>query len=92
MHRCRPVPESPICAPVTKGRAFPGRRCAHGAAHACATFSIGLEIGVRTRRAEALDGAHNDARIDSMDAFPTEAEAVKDAGAEVLHHDVALLE
>jgi len=46
-------------------------------------FYIGLEIGVRTRRAKPLMEPIIDARMISWMRSQTEAEAVKDAGAEV---------
>ena len=65
---------------------------AHRAAHRLRHVLVRLEIGVRSARAEALDGAHHDLRIDLVDLLPREPEAVEHAGAEVLHDDVALLQ
>src|SRR5207253_9132704 len=65
---------------------------AHGAAHRLCHVLVRLEIGIRARRAEALDRAHDELRIDLVDLFPREAEPLEDAGAEVLHHDVGLLQ
>src|SRR5262249_40117285 len=65
---------------------------AHRTAHRLRDVLIRLELGVRAARAEALDRAHDDLRIDLADFFPREAEAVEHAGPEVLHDDVALLQ
>src|SRR5437879_4022175 len=51
---------------------------------------VGLEIGVRAARAEALDRAHHDARVQLVDLLPGEAEPVEHPGSEILHDDVAL--
>ena len=65
---------------------------AHRAAHRLRDVFIGLEIRVRAAGAEALDRTHHDARVDLVNFFPGEAEAIEHAGAEVFHHDVALLQ
>ena len=65
---------------------------AHRAAHRLRDVLVRLELGIRAARAEALDRAHHDLRIDLVDLLPREAEAVEHAGAEVLHDDVALLQ
>jgi hypothetical protein len=68
----------------------PGR--AHRPAHRLGDVFVCLEIRVRTGRAEALDRAHHDLRIDLVDFFPRKTEAIEHPRAEVLHDDVALLE
>jgi hypothetical protein len=62
---------------------------AHRAAHRLRDVLVGLEVGVRTARAKALDRAHDELRVDLVDPLPREPQAVEHAGAEVLHHDVA---
>src|SRR5690606_27716736 len=73
-------------------RALGHARGAHRPAHRLRHVLVGLEFGVRPGRAEALDRAHDDLRIDLMYLLPGEAEAVEHTGAEVLHDDVARLE
>jgi hypothetical protein len=75
-----------------KRRALGQAGRAHRAAHRLRDVLVGLELGVRAGRAEALDRAHHDLRVDALDLLPAEAEAVEHTGAEVLHDDVALLQ
>ena len=65
---------------------------AHRAAHGLRDVLVGLEIGVRPARSEALDRAQHDLRVDLADLLPRKAEAVEHARSEILHDDVALLE
>ncbi len=75
-----------------EGRAVGHAGGAHRAAHRLRHVLVGLEVGVGTARAEALDRSHHDLRVDVVDLLPAEAEAVEHAGAEILHDDVALLQ
>ena len=75
-----------------EGRSIGNAGRAHRPAHRLCHVLVCLEIGIRARRAEALDRAHDELRIDLVDLFPREAEPLEDAGAEVLHHDVGLLQ
>jgi len=61
---------------------------AHRAAHRLGDVLVGLELGVGSGRAETLDRAHDDARIELVNLLPGETEAVEHARAEVLHDDV----
>ena len=65
---------------------------AHRAAHRLRHVFIGLEFRVRAGRTEAFDRADHDLRIDLVNFFPGETQPLQHAGAEVLHHDVALLQ
>jgi hypothetical protein len=65
---------------------------AHRAAHRLRHVLVSLEVGVWPARAEALDRAHHDLGVDLVDLLPGEAEPLEHARAEVLHHDVRLLQ
>ena len=66
-------------------------RRAHRAAHRLCDVLVGLEGGIGTFRAEALDGSHYHARVDLLHPLPSEPEPVQNPRAEVLHEHVALL-
>ena len=89
--RCKPVPLSPICAPVTSGgpSSKPGRR--RGAAGALRDVLVDLAVCVRPRP-EALDRCDDHLRVELLDALPREAHAIERAGREVLHQHVAVLD
>src|SRR5678816_3073084 len=74
-----------------KRRTIQSARSAHRAAHGLRNVFIRLEVGIRTRRSEALDRAHHYPWIDLVDLLPRKTEPVEHARAEVLHDDVCLL-
>ena len=86
--RCSPVPESPICAPVTSGG--PSSKPVVDAAAAGALRDVLVDLAVLIRTgAEALHRGQDHARVQRLDVLPGEAHAVERAGGEILHHHVA---
>jgi hypothetical protein len=76
--RCRPVPESPICAPVTRGG--PSRKPV-----------VDLAVLVGTG-AEALHRRDDHARVGLVDVLPGQAHAIERAGREILDQHIAVLD
>ena len=88
--RCRPVPLSPICAPVTSGG--PSRKPVVEADAARALGDVLVDLAVLVGAgAEALDRGIDHARVELLDALPGEPHAIERAGREVLDQHVAFL-
>ena len=89
--RCRPVPESPICAPVTSGG--PSRKPVVEAAPPRTLRDVLVDLAVLVRAgAEALDRRDDHARVGLVDVLPSQSHAVERAGREILHQHVAVLD
>ncbi len=89
--RCRPVPLSPICAPVTERRAVAEAGGRGRAAGALRDVLVDLAVLVGTG-AEALDRGDDHARVGLVDVLPGQPHAVERAGREILHQHVAGLD
>jgi hypothetical protein len=87
-----PVFESPSAAALTVGGAVPEAGGGRGAAGALGHVLVDLQVLVVVAVREALHRGEDHARVEFLDAGPGEAHAVERAGAEILDHDVGLLD
>ena len=88
--RCTAARKSHTARPGLDGRQVRKARGVHDAAHRLDGEVHGGQVAIGAAQAEALAGAVDEAGILRVEHLPAEAQAIHDAGGEVLHHDVGL--